>query len=162
MRGEGWSRLTFEWTRMTNVVRCEALTRLQLKCYKGMIRVGLKDCPGDDHDDRTKQNVETWTLTKSLRNPPVTQVAMTSPHCGILQVMWINPDYAPGLLWDTSMGQDSSKGAQVRDVMVKAFNVSHRVRKGWRGFKRIISTRIRIQIKIGGASSASHTYSNNT
>ncbi|CAM9344893.1 unnamed protein product [Ascophyllum nodosum] len=38
------------------------------------------------------------------------------------EVMWINPDYAPGLLWDTSMGQDSSKGAQVRDVMVKAFN----------------------------------------
>ncbi|CAM9440327.1 unnamed protein product [Ectocarpus sp. 6 AP-2014] len=37
------------------------------------------------------------------------------------EVMWLNPDYAPRLLWDTSMGQDSSKGAEVRDVMAKAF-----------------------------------------
>lgn len=37
--------------------------------------------------------------------------------------MWLNPDYAPRLLWDTSMGQDSSKGAEVRDVMAKAFKV---------------------------------------
>lgn len=39
------------------------------------------------------------------------------------QLMWLNPDYAPRLLWDTSMGQDSSKGAEVRDMMAKAFKV---------------------------------------
>lgn len=39
------------------------------------------------------------------------------------QVMWLNPDYAPRLLWDTSMGQNCSKGAEVRDVMAKAFKV---------------------------------------
>lgn len=41
------------------------------------------------------------------------------------QVIWLNPDYAPRLLWDTSMGQDSSKGAEVRDVMAKAFKVGN-------------------------------------
>lgn len=46
--------------------------------------------------------------------------------CYVMQIMWLNPDYAPRLLWDPSMGEDSSKGAEVRDVMTKAFNVSHR------------------------------------
>lgn len=41
----------------------------------------------------------------------------------VWQVMWLNPDYAPRLLWDTSMGQNCSKGAEVRDVMAKAFKV---------------------------------------
>lgn len=40
------------------------------------------------------------------------------------QVIWLNPEYAPRFLWDTHMGQDSSKGAEVRDVMAKAFKVS--------------------------------------
>ncbi|CAM9724495.1 unnamed protein product [Ectocarpus sp. 4 AP-2014] len=46
--------------------------------------------------------------------PPILPIADS-------EVMWLNPDYAPRLLWDTSMGQDSSKGAEVRDVMAKAF-----------------------------------------
>lgn len=46
-----------------------------------------------------------------------------------MQVIWLNPDYAPRLLWDTSMGQDSSKGAEVRDVMAKAFKVRDDVEK---------------------------------
>ncbi|CAM9184151.1 unnamed protein product [Discosporangium mesarthrocarpum] len=37
------------------------------------------------------------------------------------EVIWLNPDYAPRFLWDPTMGQDMTKGGQVRDVMAKAF-----------------------------------------
>jgi len=37
------------------------------------------------------------------------------------ELLWINPDYAPRLLWDAGMCQDSSRGAEVRDLMAKAF-----------------------------------------
>ncbi|CAM9380898.1 unnamed protein product, partial [Chrysoparadoxa australica] len=36
------------------------------------------------------------------------------------ELIWLNPDYAPGFLWDTSMCQDSTKSAEVRDLMSKA------------------------------------------
>ncbi len=46
--------------------------------------------------------------------PPVLDVAET-------EWIWLNPDYAPKLLWDSAMGQDDSKGAEVRELMAKAF-----------------------------------------
>ncbi len=46
--------------------------------------------------------------------PPVLEVADT-------EWVWLNPDYAPRLLWDPAMCQDDSKGAEVRELMAKAF-----------------------------------------
>jgi hypothetical protein len=46
--------------------------------------------------------------------PPVLEVGET-------EWIWLNPDYAPKLLWDVAMGQDDSKGAEVRELMAKAF-----------------------------------------
>jgi len=37
------------------------------------------------------------------------------------ELIWINPDYAPQLLWDQGLCQDNSKGAEVRELMSKAF-----------------------------------------
>lgn len=37
------------------------------------------------------------------------------------ELMWINPDYSPHLLWETGLCQDNSKGAEVRELMSKAF-----------------------------------------
>jgi hypothetical protein len=37
------------------------------------------------------------------------------------EMMWLNPTDTPGLLWDTGMSQDSVKGAEIRDLMTKAF-----------------------------------------
>lgn len=36
-------------------------------------------------------------------------------------VMWLNPTDTPGLLWDASMCEDTSRGAEVRELMAKAF-----------------------------------------
>jgi hypothetical protein len=46
--------------------------------------------------------------------PPVLEVADT-------EWVWLNPEYAPRLLWDPAMCQDDSKGAEVRELMAKAF-----------------------------------------
>jgi hypothetical protein len=37
------------------------------------------------------------------------------------EMIWINPVYAPQLLWEGGMCQDNSKGAEVRELMSKAF-----------------------------------------
>ena len=37
------------------------------------------------------------------------------------EVIWLNPDYAPSLVWDTTLGEDTSRGAEVRALMGKAF-----------------------------------------
>ena len=37
------------------------------------------------------------------------------------EVIWLNPTDTPGLLWDTSMCEDTSRGAEVRELMAKAF-----------------------------------------
>jgi len=37
------------------------------------------------------------------------------------EIMWLNPDYAPRLLWDSALCRDNSKGAEVRELMSKAF-----------------------------------------
>ena len=37
------------------------------------------------------------------------------------ELVWINPDYAPQLLWESGLCQDNSKGAEVRELMSKAF-----------------------------------------
>eukprot|EP00510_Aplanochytrium_minuta_P004162 CAMPEP_0184009278 /NCGR_PEP_ID=MMETSP0954-20121128/2492_1 /TAXON_ID=627963 /ORGANISM="Aplanochytrium sp, Strain PBS07" /LENGTH=435 /DNA_ID=CAMNT_0026288585 /DNA_START=143 /DNA_END=1447 /DNA_ORIENTATION=+ len=36
-------------------------------------------------------------------------------------VVWLNPSNAPGLMWDITMCEDSSRGAEVRELMAKAF-----------------------------------------
>lgn len=46
--------------------------------------------------------------------PPLVEV-------GEAEVMWLNPDYGPGVIWDASLAEDSSKGAEVRALMSKAF-----------------------------------------
>ena len=46
--------------------------------------------------------------------PPVLEVGET-------EWIWLNPDYAPKLQWDVAMGQDDGKGAEVRELMAKAF-----------------------------------------
>jgi hypothetical protein len=35
--------------------------------------------------------------------------------------MWLHPDYAPRLLWDASLGQDGARGAEVRQLVGRAF-----------------------------------------
>mmetsp|Transcript_59843 Transcript_59843/g.81852 ORF Transcript_59843/g.81852 Transcript_59843/m.81852 type:complete len:437 (-) Transcript_59843:517-1827(-) len=37
------------------------------------------------------------------------------------EMIWMNPDYCPQLLWEGGLCQDNSKGAQVRELMSKAF-----------------------------------------
>ncbi|KAG5189611.1 hypothetical protein JKP88DRAFT_269375 [Tribonema minus] len=37
------------------------------------------------------------------------------------EVMWLHPEYAPRFLWDASLGQDSSRGAEVRQLVGRAF-----------------------------------------
>uniref|UniRef100_A0A7S2RYB1 CCR4-NOT transcription complex subunit 11 n=1 Tax=Rhizochromulina marina TaxID=1034831 RepID=A0A7S2RYB1_9STRA len=37
------------------------------------------------------------------------------------ELMWINPDYAPRLLWDSTLCRDNAKGQEVRELMSKAF-----------------------------------------
>ena len=38
------------------------------------------------------------------------------------EIMWINPDNTPGTVWDDTMCSESNKGAEVRELMSKAFN----------------------------------------
>jgi len=40
---------------------------------------------------------------------------------GESEVIWLNPTYAPALVWDMSLGEDTSRGAEVRELMNKAF-----------------------------------------
>uniref|UniRef100_A0A6S8CSG9 CCR4-NOT transcription complex subunit 11 n=2 Tax=Aplanochytrium stocchinoi TaxID=215587 RepID=A0A6S8CSG9_9STRA len=40
---------------------------------------------------------------------------------GANDVVWLNPSDAPGLMWDVTMCEDSSRGAEVRELMTKAF-----------------------------------------
>ena len=37
------------------------------------------------------------------------------------EMIWINPDYCPPLLWNSDLCKDNSKGAEVRELMSKAF-----------------------------------------
>ena len=37
------------------------------------------------------------------------------------EIMWINPDNTPGTVWDDTMCSESNKGAEVRELMNKAF-----------------------------------------
>ena len=37
------------------------------------------------------------------------------------EIMWVNPDNAPGTVWDGTMCSESNKGAEVRELMSKAF-----------------------------------------
>ena len=46
--------------------------------------------------------------------PPVMDVAES-------EIMWLNPAYGQGVVWDASLEEDSSKGAEVRALMAKAF-----------------------------------------
>mmetsp|Transcript_8460 Transcript_8460/g.13730 ORF Transcript_8460/g.13730 Transcript_8460/m.13730 type:complete len:470 (-) Transcript_8460:1312-2721(-) len=39
----------------------------------------------------------------------------------INQVVWLNPSDAPGLKWDTTMCEDTSRGEEIRELMAKAF-----------------------------------------
>ena len=36
-------------------------------------------------------------------------------------VIWLNPSESPGLMWDVTLCEDSSRGAEVREYMAKAF-----------------------------------------
>lgn len=38
----------------------------------------------------------------------------------LFQLMWLNPDNSHELLWDHGMCADTSRGATVRDLIVKA------------------------------------------
>ena len=40
---------------------------------------------------------------------------------GESEVIWLNPSYAPAVVWDMSLGEDTSRGAEVRELMNKAF-----------------------------------------
>lgn len=53
------------------------------------------------------------------------------------EVSWLNPDDAPGLLWDTTMCEDASHSAEVRELMLRAFRGAlpppqQQVRMRWR------------------------------
>lgn len=37
------------------------------------------------------------------------------------EVIWLNPVYSPGVVWDVTLGEDTSRGAEVRELMAKAF-----------------------------------------
>lgn len=38
------------------------------------------------------------------------------------ELIWLNPDYCPTVLWDGTMFEDSSRGMELRELMAKAFN----------------------------------------
>lgn len=38
------------------------------------------------------------------------------------EVMWLNPMTTPGLLWDSTLGEDSSRGEEIRELMTRAFS----------------------------------------
>jgi len=40
---------------------------------------------------------------------------------GESEVIWLNPVYSPGVVWDVTLGEDTSRGAEVRALMAKAF-----------------------------------------
>lgn len=40
---------------------------------------------------------------------------------GESEVIWLNPVYSPGVVWDVTLGEDTSRGAEVRELMAKAF-----------------------------------------
>ena len=46
------------------------------------------------------------------------------------EMLWINPDYAPRLAWEGALCQDNSKGAEVRELMSKAFKGALKVSGG--------------------------------
>ncbi|TMW67177.1 hypothetical protein Poli38472_012293 [Pythium oligandrum] len=46
--------------------------------------------------------------------PPIMEPEMT-------ELIWLNPDYCPTVLWDSTMFEDSSHGLELRELMAKAF-----------------------------------------
>lgn len=46
--------------------------------------------------------------------PPILEPEMT-------ELIWLNPDYCPTVLWDATMFEDSSHGMELRELMAKAF-----------------------------------------
>ncbi|KAJ0398325.1 hypothetical protein ATCC90586_001781 [Pythium insidiosum] len=46
--------------------------------------------------------------------PPIMELDTT-------ELIWLNPDYCPTLLWDGTMFEDSSHGMELRELMAKAF-----------------------------------------
>ena len=63
--------------------------------------------------------------TRGNSEDPVGTVGGESGSAGCFpdapEVIWLNPTDTPGLLWDTSMCEDTSRGAEVRELMAKAF-----------------------------------------
>lgn len=76
--------------------------------------VSLYDLGLEGEEDMAAMSLHSFEPAFVRPPPPVLGVAET-------EWIWLNPDYASKLMWDAAMGEDDGKGAEVREVMAKAF-----------------------------------------
>mmetsp|Transcript_30602 Transcript_30602/g.36071 ORF Transcript_30602/g.36071 Transcript_30602/m.36071 type:complete len:424 (+) Transcript_30602:138-1409(+) len=69
-----------------------------------------------DEVDRLSVGISLTGLTPKFQRIPPPLLDVTDE-----ELIWINPDYPPHFLWETGLCQDNSKGAEVRELMSKAF-----------------------------------------
>jgi hypothetical protein len=80
----------------------------------GVARAGAGGDPATSHGGGSELTLHGFEPRFARVAPPM--LVLTDA-----ELIWINPDYAPQLLWDAGLCQDNSKGAEVRELMSKAF-----------------------------------------
>ena len=79
---------------------------------KSLTRDELCLHPGPDSADPGSLSILGLEPSFMRLAPPMLEVTDS-------EMIWINPDYAPQLLWESSLCQDNSKGAEIRELMSK-------------------------------------------